>query len=109
MHGKFEFHGTDGSHSWLTLWPGPSCCHHLRPVLASGLRGATTMDRQEYANRWKAVGIHRNGDRHLLRMAEDPPPVDHHRRYICSWGWCTIKRWQVDNTYFADPGDIENL
>ena len=25
------------------------------------------------------------------------------------WGICRIQRWKTNNTYFADPGDVEYL
>jgi uncharacterized membrane protein YjgN (DUF898 family) len=109
MHGKFEFTGTGGSYFWLTLRTG------LLTMITLGLYWPAAYAAQQ---RWIAKNTLIDGKQlvftgtgmgifslwlKILLLSIVTAGI------YAPWGWCAIKRWQVSNSYFADPGDIENL
>jgi len=77
--------------------------------LAGGIRGTTTMDAKNTRIDGKQL-VFKGSDLGIfvlwLKIALASLITI---GIYAPWGWCAIKRWQVNNLYFADPGDIEAM
>lgn len=109
MHGKFEFRGTGGSYLWLAIWTGfltTITCGLLWPAAYAAqqrwIAKNTLIDGKQLVFTGTGMGIFGVWLKILLLSIIT-------LGIYAPWGWCAIKQWQVSNSYFADPGDIENL
>jgi len=108
-HGRFEFRGTGFGYLWLFIWT------FLLTIFTLGIfypwaysaqqrwiAAHTLIDGKQLCFKGSGAGIFANW---LLIMILSIITLG---IYI-PWGICRIQRWKTNNTYFADPGDIEYL
>lgn len=106
-HGKFQFNGTGASCLWLIIWTTVlfiftgglffpwSVSANMRWVSKH-----TTIDGKQLCFKGTGVGFFGNW---LLIMILSIITLG----IYTPWGICRVNKWIVNNTYFADSGDIE--
>lgn len=108
-HGKFEFEGRGGSYLWLAIWTG------LLTAFTGGLLWPVAYASQQ---RWIAKNTSIDGNQLVFKGSGLGIFVVWLKILLLTlvtigiygpWGWCALKRWQVNNLYFADPGDVEQV
>ena len=108
-HGKFEFNGIGGGFFWLSLWTS------ILSILTLGIfvpwavatqmrwiAAHTKIDGKQLCFKGSGAGFFANW---LLIIILTVITIG----IYLPWGIVRYVRWIIENTYFADPGDVETL